>query len=695
MATLPYQNWVNEHQKLLDEAILKEWAITNLQTLFDQLNEQNGKDTVHNLILKIFEQVVANDEGYNPNQVKASSPDESKSPTEEEDPLEESAKGHNQRNHWNSVDVEVEQPRLHEDVVLILNELDQTCTLEDNLATILAHEKADQLIPILYSEPLPPIYEMDLRPIKISKYISCESLQKSIIASRLVNGEEIPPDVQKALLLKAAQKDNEDFSDDDDGAPVAYAPTKKTEKQRLEERSYIVHAQVMKRQLLDITLTPTTDPDRDAIVLESILSRKATYKEVIVSAKASIDLIDDLDPTWNGKVTYQELVEAAEPLLNEEITYEEAVEKTVKAVVSSMLKRPVNADAPYPQILQGVKTMMFQDQQGDSIEKQVKDIFNDEKYRKYVEQKNSMVQFEIFTQNERTQANEIFGKMNFEAKEFSEFLGDIDLSDNHVFKLIQRVIDTAGKIHLEKLENEAAAANIVSKTKDKEELELSETKDKEELELSEPSLSSETNDRSQFLGMMARLEARNARLKEKARLEDEEMETLGRGNSEESEDMLDLNKAMPNSVKRESSEEKELKFAMKRSIEDMRQNSLKRETSEERDFRVAKKRSIEDMRQNSLKRETSEERDIRVATKRSIEESGNSEKGKEKMPLMQNPDSSQASTSTSQATTSTRPYGSISLSATGSTLPGEAWVLLLLGLIFGLWKMNKEKGEGD
>ena len=658
MATLPYENWVNEHRKLLDEAILKEWAITNLQTLFDQLNEQNGKDTVHNLILKIFEQVVANDEGYNPNQVKASSPDESKSPTEEEDPLEESAKGHNQRNHWNSVDVEVEQPRLHEDVVLILNELDQTCTLEDNLATILAHEKADQLIPILYSEPLPPIYEMDLRPIKISKYISCESLQKSIIASRLVNGEEIPPDVQKALLVKAAQKDNEDFSDDDDDAPVAYAPTKKTDKQRLEERSYIVHAQVMKRQLLDITLTPTTDPDRDAIVLESILSRKATYKEVIVSAKASIDLIDDLDPTWNGKVTYQELVEAAEPLLNEEITYEEAVEKTVKAVVSSMLKRPVNADAPYPQILQGVKTMMFQDQQGDSIEKQVKDIFNDEKYRKYVEQKNSMVQFEIFTQNERTQANEIFGKMNFEAKEFSEFLGDIDLSDNHVFKLIQRVIDTAGKIHLEKLENEAAAANIVSKTKDK-----------EELELSEPSLSSETNDRSQFLGMMARLEARNARLKEKARLEDEEMETLGRGNSEESEDMLDLNKAMPNSVKRESSEEKELKFAMKRSIEDMRQNSLKRETSEERD--------------------------IRVATKRSIEESGNSEKGKEKMPLMQNPDSSQASTSTSQATTSTRPYGSISLSATGSTLPGEAWVLLLLGLIFGLWKMNKEKGEGD
>ena len=658
MATLPYENWVNEHRKLLDEAILKEWAITNLQTLFDQLNEQNGKDTVHNLILKIFEQVVANDEGYNPNQVKASSPDESKSPTEEEDPLEESAKGHNQRNHWNSVDVEVEQPRLHEDVVLILNELDQTCTLEDNLATILAHEKADQLIPILYSEPLPPIYEMDLRPIKISKYISCESLQKSIIASRLVNGEEIPPDVQKALLLKAAQKDNEDFSDDDDDAPVAYAPTKKTDKQRLEERSYIVHAQVMKRQLLDITLTPTTDPDRDAIVLESILSRKATYKEVIVSAKASIDLIDDLDPTWNGKVTYQELVEAAEPLLNEEITYEEAVEKTVKAVVSSMLKRPVNADAPYPQILQGVKTMMFQDQQGDSIEKQVKDIFNDEKYRKYVEQKNSMVQFEIFTQNERTQANEIFGKMNFEAKEFSEFLGDIDLSDNHVFKLIQRVIDTAGKIHLEKLENEAAAANIVSKTKDK-----------EELELSEPSLSSETNDRSQFLGMMARLEARNARLKEKARLEDEEMETLGRGNSEESEDMLDLNKAMPNSVKRESSEEKELKFAMKRSIEDMRQNSLKRETSEERD--------------------------LRVATKRSIEESGNSEKGKEKMPLMQNPDSSQASTSTSQATTSTRPYGSISLSATGSTLPGEAWVLLLLGLIFGLWKMNKEKGEGD
>ena len=658
MATLPYENWVNEHRKLLDEAILKEWAITNLQTLFDQLNEQNGKDTVHNLILKIFEQVVANDEGYNPNQVKASSPDESKSPTEEEDPLEESAKGHNQRNHWNSVDVEVEQPRLHEDVVLILNELDQTCTLEDNLATILAHEKADQLIPILYSEPLPPIYEMDLRPIKISKYISCESLQKSIIASRLVNGEEIPPDVQKALLVKAAQKDNEDFSDDDDDAPVAYAPTKKTDKQRLEERSYIVHAQVMKRQLLDITLTPTTDPDRDAIVLESILSRKATYKEVIVSAKASIDLIDDLDPTWNGKVTYQELVEAAEPLLNEEITYEEAVEKTVKAVVSSMLKRPVNADAPYPQILQGVKTMMFQDQQGDSIEKQVKDIFNDEKYRKYVEQKNSMVQFEIFTQNERTQANEIFGKMNFEAKEFSEFLGDIDLSDNHVFKLIQRVIDTAGKIHLEKLENEAAAANIVSKTKDK-----------EELELSEPSLSSETNDRSQFLGMMARLEARNARLKEKARLEDEEMETLGRGNSEESEDMLDLNKAMPNSVKRESSEEKELKFAMKRSIEDMRQNSLKRETSEERD--------------------------LRVATKRSIEESGNSEKGKEKMPLMQNPDSSQASTSTSQATTSTRPYGSISLSATGSTLPGEAWVLLLLGLIFGLWKMNKEKGEGD
>lgn len=656
MATLPYENWVNEHRKLLDEAILKEWAITNLQTLFDQLNEQNGKDTVHNLILKIFEQVVANDEGYNPNQVKASSPDESKSPTEEEDPLEESAKGHNQRNHWNSVDVEVEQPRLHEDVVLILNELDQTCTLEDNLATILAHEKADQLIPILYSEPLPPIYEMDLRPIKISKYISCESLQKSIIASRLVNGEEIPPDVQKALLVKAAQKDNEDFSDDD--APVAYAPTKKTDKQRLEERSYIVHAQVMKRQLLDITLTPTTDPDRDAIVLESILSRKATYKEVIVSAKASIDLIDDLDPTWNGKVTYQELVEAAEPLLNEEITYEEAVEKTVKAVVSSMLKRPVNADAPYPQILQGVKTMMFQDQQGDSIEKQVKDIFNDEKYRKYVEQKNSMVQFEIFTQNERTQANEIFGKMNFEAKEFSEFLGDIDLSDNHVFKLIQRVIDTAGKIHLEKLENEAAAANIVSKTKDK-----------EELELSEPSLSSETNDRSQFLGMMARLEARNARLKEKARLEDEEMETLGRGNSEESEDMLDLNKAMQNSVKRESSEEKELKFAMKRSIEDMRQNSLKRETSEERDLRVAKKRSIE--------------------------ESGNSEKGKEKMPLMQNPDSSQASTSTSQATTSTRPYGSISLSATGSTLPGEAWVLLLLGLIFGLWKMNKEKGEGD
>ena len=658
MATLPYENWVNEHRKLLDEAILKEWAITNLQTLFDQLNEQNGKDTVHNLILKIFEQVVANDEGYNPNQVKASSPDESKSPTEEEDPLEESAKGHNQRNHWNSVDVEVEQPRLHEDVVLILNELDQTCTLEDNLATILAHEKADQLIPILYSEPLPPIYEMDLRPIKISKYISCESLQKSIIASRLVNGEEIPPDVQKALLVKAAQKDNEDFSDDDDGAPVAYAPTKKTEKQRLEERSYIVHAQVMKRQLLDITLTPTTDPDRDAIVLESILSRKATYKEVIVSAKASIDLIDDLDPTWNGKVTYQELVEAAEPLLNEEITYEEAVEKTVKAVVSSMLKRPVNADAPYPQILQGVKTMMFQDQQGDSIEKQVKDIFNDEKYRKYVEQKNSMVQFEIFTQNERTQANEIFGKMNFEAKEFSEFLGDIDLSDNHVFKLIQRVIDTAGKIHLEKLENEAAAANIVSKTKDK-----------EELELSEPSLSSETNDRSQFLGMMARLEARNARLKEKARLEDEEMETLGRGNSEESEDMLDRNKAMQNLVKRESSEEKELKFAMKRSIEDMRQNSLKRETSEERD--------------------------LRVATKRSIEESGNSEKGKEKMPLMQNPDSSQASTSTSQATTSTRPYGSISLSATGSTLPGEAWVLLLLGLIFGLWKMNKEKGEGD
>ena len=656
MATLPYENWVNEHRKLLDEAILKEWAITNLQTLFDQLNEQNGKDTVHNLILKIFEQVVANDEGYNPNQVKASSPDESKSPTEEEDPLEESAKGHNQRNHWNSVDVEVEQPRLHEDVVLILNELDQTCTLEDNLATILAHEKADQLIPILYSEPLPPIYEMDLRPIKISKYISCESLQKSIIASRLVNGEEIPPEVQKALLVKAAQKDNEDFSDDD--APVAYAPTKKTDKQRLEERSYIVHAQVMKRQLLDITLTPTTDPDRDAIVLESILSRKATYKEVIVSAKASIDLIDDLDPTWNGKVTYQELVEAAEPLLNEEITYEEAVEKTVKAVVSSMLKRPVNADAPYPQILQGVKTMMFQDQQGDSIEKQVKDIFNDEKYRKYVEQKNSMVQFEIFTQNERTQANEIFGKMNFEAKEFSEFLGDIDLSDNHVFKLIQRVIDTAGKIHLEKLENEAAAANIVSKTKDK-----------EELELSEPSLSSETNDRSQFLGMMARLEARNARLKEKARLEDEEMETLGRGNSEESEDMLDLNKAMQNSVKRESSEEKELKFAMKRSIEDMRQNSLKRETSEERD--------------------------LRVATKRSIEESGNSEKGKEKMPLMQNPDSSQASTSTSQATTSTRPYGSISLSATGSTLPGEAWVLLLLGLIFGLWKMNKEKGEGD
>lgn len=658
MATLPYENWVNEHRKLLDEAILKEWAITNLQTLFDQLNEQNGKDTVHNLILKIFEQVVANDEGYNPNQVKASSPDESKSPTEEEDPLEESAKGHNQRNHWNSVDVEVEQPRLHEDVVLILNELDQTCTLEDNLATILAHEKADQLIPILYSEPLPPIYEMDLRPIKISKYISCESLQKSIIASRLVNGEEIPPDVQKALLVKAAQKDNEDFSDDDDGAPVAYAPTKKTDKQRLEERSYIVHAQVMKRQLLDITLTPTTDPDRDAIVLESILSRKATYKEVIVSAKASIDLIDDLDPTWNGKVTYQELVEAAEPLLNEEITYEEAVEKTVKAVVSSMLKRPVNADAPYPQILQGVKTMMFQDQQGDSIEKQVKDIFNDEKYRKYVEQKNSMVQFEIFTQNERTQANEIFGKMNFEAKEFSEFLGDIDLSDNHVFKLIQRVIDTAGKIHLEKLENEAAAANIVSKTKDK-----------EELELSEPSLSSETNDRSQFLGMMARLEARNARLKEKARLEDEEMETLGRGNSEESEDMLDRNKAMQNLVKRESSEEKELKFAMKRSIEDMRQNSLKRETSEERD--------------------------LRVATKRSIEESGNSEKGKEKMPLMQNPDSSQASTSTSQATTSTRPYGSISLSATGSTLPGEAWVLLLLGLIFGLWKMNKEKGEGD
>ena len=658
MATLPYENWVNEHRKLLDEAILKEWAITNLQTLFDQLNEQNGKDTVHNLILKIFEQVVANDEGYNPNQVKASSPDESKSPTEEEDPLEESAKGHNQRNHWNSVDVEVEQPRLHEDVVLILNELDQTCTLEDNLATILAHEKADQLIPILYSEPLPPIYEMDLRPIKISKYISCESLQKSIIASRLVNGEEIPPDVQKALLVKAAQKDNEDFSDDDDDAPVAYAPTKKTDKQRLEERSYIVHAQVMKRQLLDITLTPTTDPDRDAIVLESILSRKATYKEVIVSAKASIDLIDDLDPTWNGKVTYQELVEAAEPLLNEEITYEEAVEKTVKAVVSSMLKRPVNADAPYPQILQGVKTMMFQDQQGDSIEKQVKDIFNDEKYRKYVEQKNSMVQFEIFTQNERTQANEIFGKMNFEAKEFSEFLGDIDLSDNHVFKLIQRVIDTAGKIHLEKLENEAAAANIVSKTKDK-----------EELELSEPSLSSETNDRSQFLGMMARLEARNARLKEKARLEDEEMETLGRGNSEESEDMLDRNKAMQNSVKRESSEEKELKFAMKRSIEDMRQNSLKRETSEERD--------------------------LRVATKRSIEESGNSEKGKEKMPLMQNPDSSQASTSTSQATTSTRPYGSISLSATGSTLPGEAWVLLLLGLIFGLWKMNKEKGEGD
>ena len=658
MATLPYENWVNEHRKLLDEAILKEWAITNLQTLFDQLNEQNGKDTVHNLILKIFEQVVANDEGYNPNQVKASSPDESKSPTEEEDPLEESAKGHNQRNHWNSVDVEVEQPRLHEDVVLILNELDQTCTLEDNLATILAHEKADQLIPILYSEPLPPIYEMDLRPIKISKYISCESLQKSIIASRLVNGEEIPPEVQKALLVKAAQKDNEDFSDDDDGAPVAYAPTKKTDKQRLEERSYIVHAQVMKRQLLDITLTPTTDPDRDAIVLESILSRKATYKEVIVSAKASIDLIDDLDPTWNGKVTYQELVEAAEPLLNEEITYEEAVEKTVKAVVSSMLKRPVNADAPYPQILQGVKTMMFQDQQGDSIEKQVKDIFNDEKYRKYVEQKNSMVQFEIFTQNERTQANEIFGKMNFEAKEFSEFLGDIDLSDNHVFKLIQRVIDTAGKIHLEKLENEAAAANIVSKTKDK-----------EELELSEPSLSSETNDRSQFLGMMARLEARNARLKEKARLEDEEMETLGRGNSEESEDMLDRNKAMQNLVKRESSEEKELKFAMKRSIEDMRQNSLKRETSEERDLRVAKKRSIE--------------------------ESGNSEKGKEKMPLMQNPDSSQASTSTSQATTSTRPYGSISLSATGSTLPGEAWVLLLLGLIFGLWKMNKEKGEGD
>jgi hypothetical protein len=658
MATLPYENWVNEHRKLLDEAILKEWAITNLQTLFDQLNEQNGKDTVQNLIIKIFEQVVANDEGYNPNQVKASSPDESKSPIEEEDPLEESAKGHNQRNHWNSVDVEVEQPRLHEDVVLILNELDQTCTLEDNLATILAHEKADQLIPILYSEPLPPIYEMDLRPIKISKHISCESLQKSIIASRLVNGEEIPPDVQKALLEKAAQKDNEDFSDDDDDAPVAYAPTKKTDKQRLEERSYIVHAQVMKRQLIDITLTPTTDPDRDAIVLESILSRKATYKEVIVSAKASIDLIDDLDPTWNGKVTYQELVEAAEPLLNEEITYEEAVEKTVKAVVSSMLKRPVNAEAPYPQILQGVKTMLFQNKQGDSIEKQVLDISNDEKYRKDVEQKNSMVQFEIFTQNERTQANEIFGKMNFEAKEFSEFLGDIDLSDNHVFKLIQRVIDTAGKIHLEKLENEAAAANIVSKTKDK-----------EELELSEPSLSSETNDRSQFLGMMARLEARNARLKEKARLEDEEMETLGRGNSEESEDMLDLNKAMQNSVKRESSEEKELKFAMKRSIEDMRQNSLKRETSEERDLRVAKKRSIE--------------------------ESGNSEKGKEKMPLMQNPDSSQASTSTSQATTSTRPYGSISLSATGSTLPGEAWVLLLLGLIFGLWKMNKEKGEGD
>lgn len=661
MATLPYENWVNEHRKLLDEAILKEWAITNLQTLFDQLNEQNGKDTVHNLIIKIFEQVVANDEGYNPNQVKASSPDESKSPIEEEDPLEESAKGHNQRNHWNSVDVEVEQPRLHEDVVLILNELDQTCTLEDNLATILAHEKADQLIPILYSEPLPPIYEMDLRPIKISKHISCESLQKSIIASRLVNGEEIPPDVQKALLEKAAQKDNEDFSDDDDDAPVAYAPTKKTDKQRLEERSYIVHAQVMKRQLIDITLTPTTDPDRDAIVLESILSRKATYKEVIVSAKASIDLIDDLDPTWNGKVTYQELVEAAEPLLNEEITYEEAVEKTVKAVVSSMLKRPVNAEAPYPQILQGVKTMLFQNKQGDSIEKQVLDISNDEKYRKHVEQKNSMVQFEIFTQNERTQANEIFGKMNFEAKEFSEFLGDIDLSDNHVFKLIQRVIDTAGKIHLEKLENEAAAANIVSKTKDK-----------EELELSEPSLSSETNDRSQFLGMMARLEARNARnarLKGKARLEEEEMETLGRGNSEESEDMLDLNKAM--------------------------QNSVKRESSEERDLRVVKKRSIEDMRQNSLKRETSEERDLRVAKKRSIEESGNSEKGKEKMPLMQNPDSSQASTSTSQATTSTRPYGSISLSATGSTLPGEAWVLLLLGLIFGLWKMNKEKGEGD
>lgn len=661
MATLPYENWVNEHRKLLDEAILKEWAITNLQTLFDQLNEQNGKDTVQNLIIKIFEQVVANDEGYNPNQVKASSPDESKSPIEEEDPLEESAKGHNQRNHWNSVDVEVEQPRLHEDVVLILNELDQTCTLEDNLATILAHEKADQLIHLLYSEPLPPIYEMDLRPIKISKHISCESLQKSIIASRLVNGEEIPLDVQKALLVKAAQKDNEDFSDDDDDAPVAYAPTKKTDKQRLEERSYIVHAQVMKRQLIDITLTPTTDPDRDAIVLESILSRKATYKEVIVSAKASIDLIDDLDPTWNGKVTYQELVEAAEPLLNEEITYEEAVEKTVKAVVSSMLKRPVNAEAPYPQILQGVKTMLFQNKQGDSIEKQVLDISNDEKYRKHVEQKNSMVQFEIFTQNERTQANEIFGKMNFEAKEFSEFLGDIDLSDNHVFKLIQRVIDTAGKIHLEKLENEAAAANIVSKTKDK-----------EELELSEPSLSSETNDRSQFLGMMARLEARNARnarLKGKARLEEEEMETLGRGNSEESEDMLDLNKAT--------------------------QNSVKRESSEERDLRVVKKRSIEDMRQNSLKRETSEERDLRVAKKRSIEESGNSEKGKEKMPLMQNPDSSQASTSTSQATTSTRPYGSISLSATGSTLPGEAWVLLLLGLIFGLWKMNKEKGEGD
>ena len=60
--------------------------------------------------------------------------------------------------------------------------------------------------------------------------------------------------------------------------------------------------------------------------------------------------------------------------------------------------------------------------------------------------------------------------------------------------------------------------------------------------------------------------------------------------------------------------------------------------------------------------------------------------------ILQDPETSQASTSTCPYR-----YGSISLSATRSRPPGQGWVLLLLGLglIFGLWQMNKPKSKDD